>query len=190
MKKQSWITFLLAGTLLLGVSGCTNSTSADVTLYPESSSQGQNSYTFAFNINMKTSPASPVAGQPFKLQFFRQKPANHGSSPETPKTPGAPRTPAMRKASELSPEGPNAKAPASNGMPGQTNTGASASFPGATMSAVVTGNSVHQTVSLSRQNGMLAANLTLAQPGTYQVTFSMTMEHGTIEHRFSLNVAG
>lgn len=186
MKKQSWITFLLAGTLLFGVSGCTNSTSADVTLYPESSSQGQNSYTFAFNINMKTSPATPVAGQPFKLQFFRQKPANHGSSPETPKTPENPK---RRKPSGLSPEGPNANTPASNGMAGQTNTGATAPFPGATMSAVVTGNSVHQTVSLSRQNGVLAANLTLAQPGTYQVTFSMNMEHGTIEHRFSLNVA-
>ena len=95
---------------------------------------------FQPNIVMKTIPSTPVAGKAFTIQFSMQRPNRSGSS--------------------HGPQNGGRHWSGSNGQPGNWTGGQNGSAPmQPTMSALVTGNSVNQTITLSRQNGVIEGEL-------------------------------
>lgn len=180
MKNATWVPFLISAAVLVGVSGCGNSSPSNSTATaasnsvaataPANNDQGQHGH-FQPNITMTTNPSSVTAGKQFTIIFSMQRP-NQGSNHQN-------------GGGNWSGKGGHHPR---NRAGGQDAAGIAPTQPDVTVK--ITGNGVNQIVHLVNQNHSFEGKATIQKAGTYQAVFSMNMGLGSrqIEKNFTLQV--
>jgi hypothetical protein len=175
MKNATWVPFLISGAVLIGATGCGNSSPSNSTATGASNSvavtapmnnhQGQHGH-FQPNITMTTNPSSVTAGKQFTIIFSMQRP-NQG----------------LKGSGNWSGNGGHLSG---NRTGGQDAAGIAPIQSDVT--GKITGNGVNQIVHLASQNHNFEGKATIQKTGTYQAVFSMNMGSRQIEKNFTLQV--
>ena len=131
---------------------------------------------FQPNMTMTVNPTSPTAGKAFTVSFAMQRP-NRGT---------------VQGGTTKNASGGNVdqRGNYSGGnRTGNRTFGQGGRVPAPpTATAVITGNSVNETINLTSQNHDFSATATLPKKGTYQVNFTMTLGQRKIQKQFTLKV--
>ncbi len=180
MNRMKWAVMLVTGAVLVGVTGCGNASNAssntNTSVATDWQGQGQ-ARTFQPNIDMKATPAQPTAGKAFTLEFTIERP-NRGGNGHAPSSTGGSHHPGNWAGGTGTNRSGNSAGGSGNGQPRVHRTA----------EAHITGQSVNETIQLTNQNGGFEGQATLAKPGQYEVTFTMTMGQRDIQKQFTLQV--